>query len=337
MLPLITMLAVLAAPATLTLRLGPCSELSARWSWDGSTHAVSPRTNKGAGDSAASAGCLTAADGVHSTDGGALSLRPCNRSDPHQRWVRGEGTVLLAPPAGGDAAPAAATFGWVSEKDTRPGERVWLYDLSGAQAPSKNTYCEAHHNCAFVYDAAGGLFKNPAGSCAVMGTEPSPPPPSPPPPMGPAMPTCARGSPAEHERFCDVALTFEDRAAALVRNLTLPEKLELWTVNTMARSIPRLNVKGFRWDSTCIHGGPFVGATVGPHAINQGATFDAELVEAMSNATADEMRAHSILSYAASGGQTIGSLSCDGGPLANSAHDPRWGRISETYVLCAMP
>ena len=25
------------------------------------------------------------------------------------------------------------------------------------------------------------------------------------------------------------------------------------------------------------------------------------------------------------------SLSCDGGPLANSAHDPRWGRISETY------
>ena len=54
MLPLITMLAV-AAPATLTLRLGPCSEPSALWSWDGSTHAVSPRT-KGAGDRAASAG-----------------------------------------------------------------------------------------------------------------------------------------------------------------------------------------------------------------------------------------------------------------------------------------
>ena len=24
-------------------------------------------------------------------------------------------------------------------------------------------------------------------------------------------------------------------------------------------------------------------------------------------------------------------LSCDGGPLANSAHDPRWGRNAETY------
>lgn len=56
---------------------------------------------------------------------------------------------------------------------------------------------------------------------------------------------------------------------ALVGKLSLEEKLDLWTVNTMARSIPRLNVKGFKWDATCIHGGPFHGATVGPHAINQ--------------------------------------------------------------------
>ena len=75
---------------------------------------------------------------------------------------------------------------------------------------------------------------------------------------------------------------------------------------------------------TCIHGGPFHGATVGPHAINQGATFDTVLVEAMSNATADEMRANSIQYYNSSNGQEIVSLSCDGGPLANSAHDPRW-------------
>ena len=74
--------------------------------------------------------------------------------------------------------------------------------------------------------------------------------------------------------------------------------------------------------------GPFQNATVGPHAINQGATFDTELVERMSNATADEVRAHSLLAYAAAG---VRFLSCDGGPLANSAHDPRWGRISETY------
>ena len=63
-----------------------------------------------------------------------------------------------------------------------------------------------------------------------------------------------------------------------------------------------------------------------------GATFDTELVEAMSNATADEMRANSVRTMQQSRGQgPINSLSCDGGPLANSAHDPRWGRISETY------
>ena len=52
----------------------------------------------------------------------------------------------------------------------------------------------------------------------------------------------------------------------------------------------------------------------------------------MSNATADEMRANSIAFAQSSKGQgPIVSLSCDGGPLANSAHDPRWGRISEAY------
>jgi beta-glucosidase len=94
-------------------------------------------------------------------------------------------------------------------------------------------------------------------------------------------------------------------------------------------NLTRLNIKNFRWDSTCIHGGPFMGATVGPHAINQAATFDVQLVEAMSNATADELRAYSILHYKKTG--EITGLTCDGGPLANTAHDPRWGRICETY------
>ena len=89
-------------------------------------------------------------------------------------------------------------------------------------------------------------------------------------------------------------------------------------------------------DSTCIHGGPFKGATVGPHAINQGQSWDIELVAKMSTATANEMRANSQRSWLSNKGE-IGSLSCDGGPLANNAHDPRWGRISETCVLIAVP
>ena len=306
-----------AEAAQMCLRLGPCSEASAKWSWNQQTHAIT--ANKGDGDDRADESCLTAT-GVHTTQRlGELVLQPCNVSDPDQRWTSSQGTVELVDSPG---------LGWVSEQDTKTGELVWLYDLRPG-GPSKNSYCQQQKNCAFTWD--GSTFKNPAGNCVVLGSA-APPPPPPPPPPGPSMPTCAAGSPVEHERFCDASLSFEARAQALVSNLTLDEKLDLWTVNTMARSISRLNIKGFMWDSTCIHGGPFVGATVGPHAINQGATFDTLLVEAMSNATADEMRANSVRAMQQSRGQgPINSLSCDGGPLANSAHDPRWGRIAETY------
>ena len=75
--------------------------------------------------------------------------------------------------------------------------------------------------------------------------------------------------------------------------------------------------------------------TVFPHAIAQGASFDLDLVRRVSNATAQEARILSDEAYAQSGGQNAGAaLSCDGGPLANTAHDPRWGRIAETYGEC---
>ena len=139
------------------------------------------------------------------------------------------------------------------------------------------------------------------------------------------------GSVAANLTFCDPSLSFEDRAVALVANLTLDEKVTHWTVTGMHQGIGRLNIKGFNWDSTCIHGPPFSGVTVTPHAINQGATFDVKLIERLSGATADEMRAITQREYRSSGGAAYIGLSCDGGPLANNAHDPRWGRISETY------
>ena len=36
-------------------------------------------------------------------------------------------------------------------------------------------------------------------------------------------------------------------------------------------------------------------------------------------------------SYAESGGTDTWAQVCNGGPAANIAHDPRWGRLSETY------
>ena len=72
--------------------------------------------------------------------------------------------------------------------------------------------------------------------------------------------------------------------------------------------------------------------TVFAHAIAQGASWDLDLVTRISNATSIEGRILTEMDYISGRGMNAGSaLSCDGGPLANSAHDPRWGRISETY------
>jgi beta-glucosidase-like glycosyl hydrolase len=98
--------------------------------------------------------------------------------------------------------------------------------------------------------------------------------------------------------------------------------------------IAKTNSKGWSLDHTCIHGlNKASGVTVFPHAIAQGASWDRDLVTRVSNATAVEARILSAKGYESSKGANMGeALSCDGGPLANSAHDPRWGRISETYA-----
>lgn len=97
--------------------------------------------------------------------------------------------------------------------------------------------------------------------------------------------------------------------------------------------VERFNMKTWSLDHTCIHGvNKASGVTVFPHAIAQGASWDIPLVQRVSNVTAIEARILSAQGYKKTGGTNSGeALSCDGGPLANSAHDPRWGRISETY------
>ena len=66
--------------------------------------------------------------------------------------------------------------------------------------------------------------------------------------------TCAAGSVAAEMQFCDSSLSFEQRASALVANLTLAEKITLFMVGGMLSGVPRLNIKKFGWDSTDIHG-----------------------------------------------------------------------------------
>ena len=175
-------------------------------------------------------------------------------------------------------------------------------------------------------------------------------------PQLPPMRTCAWGSPAYNMSFCDQALSHEQRAALLASELTEEERVTLWALHSYHYPIERLNIKGLHRDTCCVHGPAlnfFDGSwtfppseegtlqprfvSVFPHAINHGAMFDLDLVARLANATGNEMRAASQIRYRTSEGQAFAAIICDSGPLANTAHHPAWGRISETYgalILC---
>jgi beta-glucosidase len=71
--------------------------------------------------------------------------------------------------------------------------------------------------------------------------------------------------------------------------------------------------------------------SVFPHAIAQAAAFDVDLVQRLLAATLLESRTLNSLIYNVSNGTVWTGTSCDGGMLANTAHDARWGRIAECY------
>ena len=78
---------------------------------------------------------------------------------------------------------------------------------------------------------------------------------------------------------------------------------------------------------------PTPNVTVFPNTISQAATMDLDLISRISRATALEGRIVNQVNYRLTGGTTFQGVSCDGGPLANSAHDARWGVSSELKPL----
>eukprot|EP01065_Artemidia_motanka_P042620 TRINITY_DN5750_c0_g1_i1.p1 TRINITY_DN5750_c0_g1~~TRINITY_DN5750_c0_g1_i1.p1 ORF type:complete len:780 (+),score=184.39 TRINITY_DN5750_c0_g1_i1:74-2413(+) len=145
--------------------------------------------------------------------------------------------------------------------------------------------------------------------------------------------TCCSGCPERTLPFCDRSLGFVKRAADLAARLTVEEQVAMYFSYPGTPYISRYNVKSWSLDHTCIHGlNKANNVSVFPHAIAQGAAWDPDLVARIGNATAVEARILSESTYNHTKGSNQGAvLSCDGGPLANTAHDPRWGRISETY------
>jgi hypothetical protein len=164
------------------------------------------------------------------------------------------------------------------------------------------------------------------------------------------------------------AFTRHDRLTQLcvllqVGSLDVPAKLALWgSLNPPLPYDAVSNIKSFRWDQTCIHSigsgpSPAQFSTVFPHALSLGSTWDVGLIQAsvdmgmvpselqhyaqyirmvpsqtVGGVTALEGRIYNQINYRLTAGTTYQAVSCDGGPLSNTVHDGRWGRISETCV-----
>jgi len=143
--------------------------------------------------------------------------------------------------------------------------------------------------------------------------------------------TCvaAAASAAAPRPWLDVSASFEQRAAALVAQMTLEEKAA--QMQNAAPAIERLGVPAYDWWNEGLHGVARAGqATVFPQAIGLAATFDVPLMGQVATTISDEARAkhHQFLRGGAHGryqGVTFWS------PNVNIFRDPRWGRGQETY------
>lgn len=121
----------------------------------------------------------------------------------------------------------------------------------------------------------------------------------------------------------------ESRAAALVRRMTLEEKIS--QMQNASTAIARLGIPSYDWWNEALHGVARSGyATVFPQAIGLGATWDGPLVERIGGVISTEARAkynqaqrekNRAIYY----GLTMWS------PNINIDRDPRWGRGQETY------
>lgn len=130
--------------------------------------------------------------------------------------------------------------------------------------------------------------------------------------------------------YLDHARPLEERVQDLLSRMTLEEKTSQMT--SEARAIPRLGIPAYNFWNEALHGVARNGrATVFPQAIGMAATWDAQLIEEVSSAIADEGRAkyHAALESKGSTAQYQGLTFWS--PNINIFRDPRWGRGQETW------
>ena len=129
--------------------------------------------------------------------------------------------------------------------------------------------------------------------------------------------------------YQDETKSFKERAAALVAEMTLEEKVFQTLFN--APAIERLGVKAYNYWNEALHGVARAGvATVFPQAIGLAAAFDEDMMEEIGDTISTEARAKFNM-QAKYGDRDIYKGLTFWSPNVNMFRDPRWGRGHETY------
>ncbi len=133
---------------------------------------------------------------------------------------------------------------------------------------------------------------------------------------------------AQKPAYLNPSLPPEQRAADLVRRMTLEEKAT--QLVNQARAIPRLNVPAYDWWSESLHGVAVNGTTEFPEPVGLAATFDTAAIHQMAVAIGTEGRIKHAQDVRAGHSNIFEGLDF-WAPNINIFRDPRWGRGQETY------
>jgi beta-glucosidase len=135
---------------------------------------------------------------------------------------------------------------------------------------------------------------------------------------------------AQHAQQSDIRVRADEKAAALVAQLTFDEKID--QLLNVAPAIPRLGIPAYNWWTESLHGalGP-VPTTNFPEPIGLAASFDQSLLHDVAAAISVEVRALHALGRKTGRLGRIGTGLDTWSPNINIFRDPRWGRGQETY------
>jgi beta-glucosidase len=133
---------------------------------------------------------------------------------------------------------------------------------------------------------------------------------------------------ATNPSYLNPQLSPEQRAADLVRRMTLEEKATQMQNNSAA--VPRLKIPAYQWWSEALHGVINEGVTEYPEPIGLAATFDAPGIHTMAAQIGVEGRIKHVQNQREGHTGIMGGLDF-WSPNLNIFRDPRWGRGQETY------